>query len=102
MMRNRRHGWIAALVTGAFFLAPLVATAEPPAKPLEFTPEQYRCLSDMADEPDHAQTLNLHASYKSEREKRKDLNLVIDDTLTVVHDAGYAVLMMTFLIVGLG
>jgi hypothetical protein len=89
-------------MVGCWLWAPLTARAAPPAQPLEFTPEQYQCLSKMADQPDHAETLNLHASYKTERAKRKDINLLIDDTLTVVHDGGYVGLLLTFLIIGLG
>jgi hypothetical protein len=76
------------------------ADADPPARPLGLTAEQFQHLQQLESQPEHALALDMRASYKSERERSLEFTRASDDILSVV-GLGYTPgLILTFLILG--
>ncbi len=98
----RRIMTTAALIT-ALVVGPqeaLAAKSNPPSCPLDFTSTQFRCLKQLQDQPTHTAVLNVHASYKTQREMEEDLTRFSDDFWTLGTYGGAAGLVLTFLICG--
>jgi len=76
------------IVTIAFLAAPLAAYAGPPARPLALTPAQFDALGELENQPQHVAVLDVHATFKSEREKSLDATRLSDDIFTVAWTGG--------------
>ncbi len=94
-----RHGirWILAAMVLA---APAVALAELPPRPVGLTPAQFQALRQVESQPQHQRVLEVHATYKSERERNLDFTRASDDFWSVVWHAGWPGTIATFLILG--
>jgi hypothetical protein len=72
--------------------------ADPPSRPLDVTEGQFEYLCQLENQPEHSVVLDIHAAYKSEHEKRLELDLLINDITTAAYNIGFpatvAILMM--------
>ena len=78
--------------------APTADSADPPLRPLELTSAQFDYLRQLETQPEHAAVLDLHASYKSEREKSLDATRLSDDIFTVAYTGGFPATILILLI----
>lgn len=77
---------------------PLTVSAGPPARPLGLTPEQFAQIRGLEAQPEHAVVLDLHATYKSEREQHLDFNRASDDFWSGVYQVGFPGTVLAILI----
>ena len=66
-----------------------VVWAAPPSRPCALTPTQFDALRQMETQPEHDAILDVHATYKSERERSLDFTTASDDFWTIVYQAGF-------------
>ena len=89
---------ILTLVVSMLLAFPLTTTAgDPPARPLPLTPDQYDRLSELQAQPEHVATLDVHATYKTEREKSLEATRLSDDVFTVLYTGGFPFLILLLL-----
>ena len=87
-----------AIVMMVLVSTPAAASADPPPRPLAMTSAQFDHLRQLEAEPEHAAVLDLHASYKSEREKSLDATRLSDDIFTVAYTGGFPATILILLI----
>lgn len=89
------------LVASMLLAFPLTTVADdPPARPLPLTPSQYDGLTELQAQPEHVATLDIHATYKTEREKSLEATRLSDDIFTVLYTAGFPFLVLALVVVG--
>ncbi len=93
-----RHLTGLLIVTVTLSALPAAVIAAPPTRPQALTPAQFEGLQQLESQPDHAPVLDLHASYKSEREKNLELTRLSDDIWTVVYTGGFPAALLIVLI----
>ena len=77
---------------------PSMTSAEPPGRPLDLTTAQFDHLQQLEAQPDHAAIVDMHAAYKSEREKSLDATRLSDDFWTVAMNGGFPATIVILLI----
>jgi len=94
-----RHGirWVLAAV---IFMGPAMVLAEPPSRPVGLTAAQFQALRQVESQPQHQRVLEVHATYKSDRERNLDFTRASDDFWSLVWHAGWPGTIATFLILG--
>ncbi len=70
----------------------------PPARPLSMTADQFTAIRSLEAQPEHQSVLDVHATYKSERERSLDFTRASDDFWSVVYHAGFPGAMLIVLI----
>ncbi len=93
-----RNVLILAVVMMILLATPAVVSANPPGYPLALTPAQFDYLRQLETQPEHAAILDMHATYKSEREKSLDATRLSDDILTVAWTGGLPATIIILLI----
>lgn len=80
------------------FLAGATVLAGPPSRPLTLTAAQFEGLCDLQTQPEHATVLDVHATYKSEREQHLDAVRLSDDVFSAVWHGGVPGTILAILI----
>ncbi|MHC4444332.1 MAG: hypothetical protein ACYTF1_09685 [Planctomycetota bacterium] len=81
-----------------FFTIPAVSgAAEPPSRPLALTTSQFDYVCQLETHPDHLAVLDIHAAYQSDRQKRMETNLLVNDILTAAYYFGFPGTMLLLL-----
>ena len=80
---------VGVLASSTITLAETSAWADPPARPLKLTASQFGALRQLETQAQHAAILDVHATYKSERERSLDFTRASDDFWTVVYQGMY-------------
>ena len=86
------------LILAVVLAGSTVAWAAPPARPVGLTAEQFQTLQRLETQPPHRAVLEVHATYKSERERSLDFTRASDDFWTIAMQAGFPGTIAAFLI----
>ena len=83
-------------LTAAILVADGVASAAPPARPLQVTGSQFDQLCQLETQQPHVAILDVRASYTSEREARLEATRLANDISTGAWQFGFpgAILIM--------
>jgi len=83
-------------LAATILIASGVASAAPPARPLQLTGAQFDRLCQLESQPVHAAILDVRASYTSEREARLESTRLANDVATGAWQFGFpgAILFM--------
>jgi len=81
--------WAVLLTLTVVLATSGIAWASPPTRPAGLTTAQFNALQQIESQPQHAIVLDIHASYKSERERSLDLTRASDDFWTAVYQGGF-------------
>jgi len=80
-------------------ILPASISANPPARPSPLTPEQFNHILKLEAQPEHAAVLDVHATFKSDREKEMEFTRASDDFWTLVYQGGFPTVILIMLIV---
>jgi len=88
-----------AIVMMVVLATPSSASADLPPRPLGLTAGQFEHLRRLEAQPQHAAVVDMHASYKSERERSLEMTRMSDDILTVAYSGGIPATILWILFV---
>ena len=88
-------------LTAVVFVAGAVASAAPPARPLQLTEAQFDRLSQIETQPEHAAILDVRASYTSEREARLETTRLADDISIGAYQFGWPGAILILILAGI-
>jgi len=88
----------ALLMLAVVLAGSAVTWAGPPSRPLGLTADQFHALQRLETQPAHRAVLDVHATYKSQRERSLDLTRASDDFWTIALQAGFPGTIAGFLI----
>lgn len=86
---------IAGAALAALLISP--AFADPPARPQPLTSDQFSALRQIEREPQHLAVNDVHATYQSEVEQRREITRTADDVTSAATFLGYIGAIVTIL-----